>query len=186
MVLIAELGPQGAWLNARDCRRYAQKDARWVDDAELQRCDHYWISVKREMEIQSGYRYKPDKAFRTSERTNVDRRRGAALWAFELKLHTLDHYMEDAAKELAKKISDAKREKLVGMRVEERFVSAAKPSSIRILRNLLITLSGPRVSTRNERRSGRLLKGAAATPPHERLCHLDLVSDKQCCDLIES
>lgn len=59
-VLVETLGAEGAWLNARDCRRAAQKDARWVDDAELQRRDRYWASVMREIERQSGYRHQPE------------------------------------------------------------------------------------------------------------------------------
>jgi hypothetical protein len=40
-VLVALHGPQGAYFEARDRRRAAQKDSRWHNDPELQRAGRY-------------------------------------------------------------------------------------------------------------------------------------------------
>jgi hypothetical protein len=67
-VLVALHGPQGAYLEARDRRRAAQKDARWHEDAELQRAGRYWNSVMREIERQTAYAHQPDTATRYLKR----------------------------------------------------------------------------------------------------------------------
>jgi hypothetical protein len=67
-VLVALHGPQGAYLEARNRRQAAQKDPRWLDDAELQRAGHYWNSVMREIERQTGYQHQSDTPARYLER----------------------------------------------------------------------------------------------------------------------
>ena len=67
-VLVAMYGTQGAWLEARDRRRAAQKDARRVDDGVVRHRRRYWSRVMCEIERQTGYRHQPDKATRYLER----------------------------------------------------------------------------------------------------------------------
>ncbi len=67
-VLVTMHGPQGAYLEARDRRRAAQKDCRWHEGPELQRAGRYWNSVMREIERQTGYAHQPDTATRYIDR----------------------------------------------------------------------------------------------------------------------
>lgn len=63
-VLVAMYGTQGAWFEARDRRRAAQKDARWVEDGVVRHRRRYWNRVMREIERQTGYEHQPDTATR--------------------------------------------------------------------------------------------------------------------------
>ncbi|MBB4003184.1 hypothetical protein [Aurantimonas endophytica] len=63
-VLLAMYGTKGAWLEARDRMRAAQKDARWVDDGVVRHRRRYWNSVMREIERQTGYRHQSETARR--------------------------------------------------------------------------------------------------------------------------
>jgi hypothetical protein len=65
-VLLAIHGTRDPWLEARERRRAAEKDARWVDDGVIRR-RRYWNSVMREIEPQTGYRHQPDVANGTGE-----------------------------------------------------------------------------------------------------------------------
>ncbi len=62
MVLVTMHGAKGAWIEARDRRRAAEKQARW--DASSVNERRHWSAVMREIERKTGYRHLPGAATR--------------------------------------------------------------------------------------------------------------------------